>query len=116
MQAVAKGFGGWHGNVPVYTEHAAQSRPHAIGLRNIGFDGRGHDGSGGEQLNGNVVQVPANFSPSRRGDMLTGNFHGDAGVRHLMEPGVNTADQAYLVKSRLQVFPGSEVSQGTSPY
>jgi hypothetical protein len=97
-------------------EYAAQSRPHAIGLRNIGFDGRRHDGSGGEQLNGNVVQVPANFSPSRRGHVLTGNFHGDSGVRHLMEPGVHTAHQTYLVKPGLQAFRGSEVSQGTSPY
>ena len=97
-------------------EYAAQSRAHAIGLSNIRLDRRRHDGTGGKQLNGDFVQVPANLSPPRRSHMLAGNFHGDSGVRHLMEPRVNTAHQANLIKSRLHAFHASEVSQGTSPY
>ncbi len=65
-------------------EYAAQSRAHGIGLRDIGLHGRRHDGSGGEQLNGNFVQVPANFSPSRRRHVLAGNLHDESGVRHFV--------------------------------
>ena len=103
--------GGWD-----VVEDAAQSRAHTVGLRDVGFHGRSHYRPDGSDSTDDFLQMAANLSPSRRGNMLAGNFDGDAGMRHLVQPGVNAANQTDLIELLFQTFAAAEISQGKSPY
>ena len=103
------------GSVPGDTaEHAAQRAADGIGLRDVDLDWRRNDCSKRHGLDGVGLERAARLAPASQRDAVGRDFGNQRGMRHGVEPAIQTPHGAELIELGLEVWRGA--SQGKSPY
>ena len=95
-------------------EHAPQRAADGVRLRDVDLDRRWHDGSKRHGFDGVGLERAARFAPASQRDAVGRDLGNQRGMRHGVEPAIQTPHGAELIELRLEVWRGA--SQGKSPY